>query len=252
MQTETEDINPRSKILRRFGSRAERFREHLSSEQDDSIQSAMSRFLATEKPLINVRYRSWNTCLKHFDPANRMPVSSLCRDLYVFLSSWGYTGTINLPLPSDARFLQPMVEAIINDDFTPLWTLTPPGLCEKANQKLLILASMRIAARYTELKPFDSEGSDMFATYVMSATSGCIVPFSASVRKGMRVLGISPDTLSVGTLVSLSRFHAGHADEIEILRAQLEKDGCRYTAMNVLGFALQDIGSRHLGDRKTT
>ena len=221
------------------------------SNKEDSISAVLRRFSIRTQLSLNLRYRTKDRCLADFRAKGMGELMALAKDLHAFLASWGFSERTSLILPADSRLLVPIVEIILDPVFIPLRDSGARELLEPQVQRLVLLAATRIAKAYRESLSVNIDNTDELVTHIIAATFGSIPPFENSLRKGMRTLGLSPDSFSIGAMRTLAEFYIAHEAELEKFRKELADRKSNYTQRGVLGFYLWELGNENLGTKST-
>jgi len=219
------------------------------SNNAESIPAVLGRFSIRTQLSLNLRYRTRDRCLADFRAKGMNEVMALAKDLHAFLASWGFSERTALILPSDSRLLTPIVEIILDPIFIPLRDSGARELLDPHVQRLVLLSATRIAKAYRESIAMNIDNSDELVTHIIAATFGSIPPFENSLRKGMRTLGLAPDSFSIGAMRTLAEFYLKHEEEFEKFRKDLSDRKSNYTQMAVLGFYLCELGNENLGTK---
>ncbi len=171
----------------------------------------------------------------------------LAKNLHQFLTSWGFSERTSLVLPSDSRLLIPVIEIILDPIFTPLRDSKACDLLDPKIQKLVLMVATKLANAYREIVRTSLDNADELVTHIIAITFGSIPPFENYLRKGMRVLGLGPDSFSVGAMNTLAIYYGAHEQDFEAFRKQLGTKGLKYSQMAILGFYLWEIGNENIG-----
>ncbi len=213
------------------------------------IPLLLHRFEARTHLSINPRYRSRGRMYVEVRSKGIDDKEQLAKNLHQFLTSWGFSERTSLVLPSDSHLLLPLIEIILDPIFTPLRDSKAQDLLDPTVQKLVLLASTRLASTYRSIARTASDNTDELVTHIIATTFGSIPPFENYLRKGMRVLKLGPDSFSVGALKTLANFYIAHEQEFEEFRTQLTSKGLEYSQMAILGFYLWEIGNENIGKK---
>jgi hypothetical protein len=209
----------------------------------------LHRFEARSHLSINPRYRSRARMYVDVRAKGIDDKEQLAKNLHQFLTSWGFSERTSLVLPSDSRLLIPLIEIILDPIFTPLRDSTASNLLDPNVQKLILLAASRLSNAYREIVHTSLDNSDELVTHIIATTFGSIPPFDNYLQKGMRVLGLGPDSFSVGAINTLANYYIAHEVEFETFRKQLGTKGLEYSQMAILGFYLWEIGNENMGKK---
>jgi|GEM_PF-2450453 len=225
---------------------------HTIESKDQSIPAVLKRFSSRTQLTLNLQYRTRDRCLADFRAKGVEEIAALAKDLHAFLTSWGFSERTALLLPSDAHLLVPIVEIILDPLFTPLRDSVARDLLDPQVQRLVMLAATKIAKAYRECLSVEIENPDELVTHIIAATFGSIPPFENSLRKGIRILGLAPDSFSVSSLRTLAGFYLAHETEFEEFRSEQARKNNPHTQMAVLGFYFWELGNENLGNKTSS
>jgi len=201
----------------------------------------------------NGRYRSWEHCFTIFNDARECELTKelkdyLCIHLAFYLASWGMYRGSSFLLQKDYRIHIPIIEAIMDAQYAPLWEIKVKNYHHKENLDLLFRLCKQIQGIYNPIrlslpeKTPKSDLSNTLITKVLMGCMGCIPAYDRYFISGALSTKVTTQNFNSQSIMKLVCFYEQYYDVFETSRAKMHVGGYEYPQMKILDMCMWNIG----------
>ena len=218
----------------------------------DLVIKSINDFYSDLKKDENGRYRSWEHCYKVFFDARQIDNPNydyLSLHLAFYLASWGMYRGSSFLLQKDYKIHVPVIEKLLQPNYTCLFDVKCSTLKESNVQKSLEDLNKFIKNYYVKIrnsvsnKEIKSEISDTLVTKILMGTLGCVPAYDRYFIIGVKEKDVSMGSYSINSLLELADFYEKNKNEFEIIRKNLKVDeNLLYPQMKLIDMVFWKIG----------
>lgn len=221
-------------------------RRHTQEAASLDIEPTLKRFILRSQPNINPKYRSMERLYRSLAESCGDDLLHVSSDLQLFMTAWALSPGHAL-LPSDAKVLMPLAEILRLEEVSALRDCDPVRLSDAAIQRTIIKTVADIQKFLRDQGICGPIDDDAVATTILWGSTACILPYDPFVRKGMRLLSLSPDSLSVAGLRTIASYWENNKSAFERASPLLSDKGLHDAPLYALAIYVRQLGEEHLG-----
>lgn len=197
------------------------------------------------------RYLSWEHCYKAFSEkrsnADEQAIDHLALHLAFYLASWGMYRGSSFLLQKDYKVHIPVVNIILEEEYSALFGISAQDLCQDKNLSLLEEVRKRVKDCYEP-----DNVTDTLITKILLGTFGCVPAYDRYYVHSIKKHHVSKNgKYNLDSVRKIAKFYCDHFDVFEPLRRELgNAHGIDYPPMKLMDMCFWEDAYEELNPKQ--